>query len=174
MNKIKDPNYYNNKINELNNQFILVTNEIKKSYPLSKTFQNIDKYTLNYNNDLSNQKGIKSKIYILKNDLQKSIQDMEKYKEKIMKEINEYEKKNKEKKQKIKQLNNKNEGAIGFHKDFKKYNNGEIIKTILFFFINLILIIYLLSYGHENTNIILYLKSLLNKLYNYLVIILRK
>ena len=93
MNKIKDPNYYNNKINELNNQFILVTNEIKKSYPLSKTFQNIDKYTLNYNNDLSNQKGIKSKIYILKNDLQKSIQDMEKYKEKIMKEINEYEKK---------------------------------------------------------------------------------
>ena len=70
LNNTNLPSYYNKKINELNTQFFLVTREITNSFPLSKTYPNINKYVVNYNNDLNNQNKIKSELYVLKNELQ--------------------------------------------------------------------------------------------------------
>jgi len=142
--------YYNNKINELNAQYLLVIKEIKKCFPLSKTYPNITKYIETYNNNLSEENHIKSKLYILKNELQNDIENTKNDEQKQINKINNLENKNSELKNKINQLKNKNAGAIGFYHDFKNKYNVEINKIIIFFIITLIMIIYLFTDKNKN------------------------
>lgn len=178
LNNTNLPSYYNKKINELNTQFFLVTKEITNSFPLSKTYPNVNKYVVNYNNDLNNQDKVKSELYVLKNELQKDIQNTENNEKKLMSEINKYEGENKKLKNKIKQLIDKNEGAIGFYNDFNKYYNKEIIKNIIFFIITLSVIIYIIYKNSTNdyivTPIIITIRKLIENIKNYLTNVINK
>ena len=161
--------YYNNKINELNSQYLLVAEEIENSFPLSKTYPDIKSYTDNYNTYLSDEEHIKSELSILKNELQNDIENTKNDEQEQITHINNLENKNNELKNKINQLKNKNEGAIGFYYDFKNKYNVEINKTIIFFIITLIMIIYLFSDKNNIEtitspveNIILPVKNIIN------------
>ena len=139
----REPSYYYKIINDLDSQFVNISKEITNSYPYYKTYPNIKKYVVNYENDIKKENKIKSDLFVLKNVLQKNIQDRENIEQKLMSDINKCENDNKKLKTKLNQLKNQNKGAIGFYSDTKNNYNVVIRKSIFFFIVMLSTILYI-------------------------------
>ena len=139
----REPSYYYKIINDLDSQFVNISKEITNSYPNYKTYPNIKKYVVNYENDLKNENKVKSDLFVLKNELQKNIQDRENIEQNLMSDINKCEHDNKKLKTKLNQLKNQNKGAIGFYSDTKNNYNVVITKSIFFFIVMLSTILYI-------------------------------
>ena len=142
MNNRKPSDYYKI-INDLDSQFVNISKEINNSYPYFKTYPNIKKYVVNYENDIKVENKIKSDLFVLKNELQKNIQDREDIEQTLMRDINKYDNDNKKLKTKLNQLKNQNKGAIGFYSNTQNNYNVVITKSIFFFIVMLSIILYI-------------------------------
>lgn len=65
------PSYYDKKINELDQRFYLVLDEMKKSYPNYKVYPDNPEYENIYSNDVSNIEKTNMDIFSLKKSLDK-------------------------------------------------------------------------------------------------------
>jgi hypothetical protein len=67
----RSPAFYDKKINELNQRFYLVLDELKKSYPTYKVYPDNPEYENIYSNNISNMEKTNMDIFSLKQQIDK-------------------------------------------------------------------------------------------------------
>lgn len=120
---------YDDKLNEINDYFYLSINELRTV--MSKYFTNpeIDAYSVKYNRDIQNLNNAQQQLFLLKNDVEKSMSDYDANINQIDKQLKILDKGNNKLSKKLKSLIERNYGGKGMLVDTnilytqKKYAN---------------------------------------------------
>ena len=130
----RTPEYYSNKLKELNQNYYLILNEYIQQYPKSKTYSKIPSYAKALDDDKINFEKIQSDFFMLKNELEKDIENMAKDIKNVDKMIIKLNKDNKKLNNSLSNLEQSSETAIGMFNDAQKqYNEYLLGNTYLFF-----------------------------------------
>lgn len=130
----RTPEYYSNKLKELNQNYYLILNEYIQQYPKSKTYSKIPSYAKSLDDDKINFEKIQTDFFILKNELEKEIENAAKDIKNVDKMIIKLNKDNKKLNNSLSNLEQSSETAIGMFNDAQKlYNEYLLGNTYLFF-----------------------------------------
>jgi len=121
---------YEKKLIELTERLFLILDELISVYPYYKTYDD-SKYKEQYENDISNLEKTKNDFFILKNDIQKKIQYLEKTIRQNNLKINEYKIDNAMLSEKNISLIDSKNGAKGLFEDSEHLYKINIIKNWL-------------------------------------------
>jgi hypothetical protein len=111
MDVFNDPQDYEKQIKNLDENYMLVLNELSKSYPPAKAFPNDKKLSNTFDKDTANLNTIQSKFFILNDKLKQDIQKISISIEKQNKIIKMLDKENDEIKKKADMLQDSKRGS---------------------------------------------------------------
>jgi len=141
MSKINDE--YDKQIKEINNFFYIVLSEVVAILPKYNTYPEIKTYKNEFSRSMNNLKEVENRIFLLKNNIEKELANMNKNTNQINNQIHSLEKNVSFLKKKLTSLTNSDDASIGMLKDTKILHNQEyagnlilvgIIVSILIFF----------------------------------------
>lgn len=133
MDVYSNPIEYKKQINDLSDRYLIILNELTKSYPQAKAFTEDKKINESFNNDTSNFNKIQSDFFILQDKLKQDIQQISISIEDNNKIINILDKENTKIKKELSSLKDIKLGSKQMFKDTRyTYQMRFIENSILF------------------------------------------
>lgn len=133
MDVYSNPIEYKKQINDLSDRYLIILNELTKSYPQAKAFTEDKKINETFNNDTSNFNKIQSDFFILQDKLKQDIQQISISIEDNNKIINILDKENTKIKKELSSLKDIKLGSKQMFKDTRyTYQMRFIENSILF------------------------------------------
>ena len=120
---------FNDRLKEIDDYFYLSINELRSVMPKYFTNPDIDAYSIKYNSDIQNLNNAQQELFLLKNDVEKSMNDYDDNINQIDKQIKTLDKGNNKLSKKLASLIERNYGGKGMLIDTnvlytqKKYAN---------------------------------------------------
>jgi len=124
-------NNYDNQIKEINDFFYIVLSQVVSILPKYNTYPDIKTYANEFSRSMNNLKEVETRIFLLKNDIEKNLSSMNKKTHQINNEIHSLEKNVSFLKKKLSSLNNSDNASIGMLKDTKMLHNQEYIGNLI-------------------------------------------
>jgi len=125
--------HFNDTNKELNQRYNIIIGEIIKSYPSYKANPKFNTYQDRYNTNINNLQKLQADIFLLKNDLGKNIDTVQKNITNIDETLLKLEEENKVLRQQLNDLNNSDNAAHGMLTDSKTLYNHKLAGNWLMF-----------------------------------------
>ena len=124
---MQSPTTYENLNNELNKRYELIIDEIVKTYPNYKANPKFNAYSQAYKNNMANLQKLQTDYFLLKNNLNKDTDELQKDIKQIDEMLYELEEETKVKREEYAYLKNSDNAAHGQLTDSKTLYNQQLL-----------------------------------------------
>ncbi len=139
---------YESRLTDIDNSFFLTLNELKISMPKHFMNPNIDAYNVTYTKDMQHLNDAQTKLFILKNEIEKAILNETNNIDQITTQINTLKKNNNKLKEKTKNFALNDNASVGMLHDTTELYNKQKSGNWLF----IIAILLSISYYYKSNN----------------------
>ena len=122
-----DPSTYENLNNELNQRYVIILDEIVKTYPSYKANPKFNSYSNSYAKNMSNLQELQTEYFLLKNNLSKNTDELQKDIKQIDEMLYELEEETKKQREEYNNLKNSDNAAYGQLTDSKTLYNQQLL-----------------------------------------------
>ncbi len=133
---METPSYFNQNIKELNQRYFLIIDEIVKTFPKYKSSPKLNSFEEPYNKNINNLRNLQAEYFLLKNNLNKNTDELQKEIKQIDDVLYVLEEEIKVLTRELRDLNNSDNAASGMFTDSRNLYNIQFFgNTILFIII---------------------------------------
>jgi hypothetical protein len=129
------PEYFTNKLKELNQRYVIILDEVVKTYPSYKANPKFNRYEKDYEKNISNLLKLQTDYFLFKNNIVKANTDLQKDIKQIDEMLYELEEENKILREEYAYLTNSNNAARGMLTDSTTLYNQQLTGNWLLFLI---------------------------------------
>lgn len=122
-----DPSTYENLNNELNQRYVIILDEIVKTYPSYKANTKINSYSNSHEKNMSNLQQLQTDYFLFKNNLSKNTDELQKDIKQIDEMLYELEEEMKKQREEYNNLKNSDNAAYGQLTDSKILYNQQLL-----------------------------------------------
>ena len=130
---MQSPTTYETLNNELNQRYVIIVDEIVKTYPNYKANPKFNAYSQAYKNNMSNLQKLQTEYFLFKNNLTKNTDELQKEIKQIDEMLYELEEETKLKREEYAYLKNSDNAAHGHLSDSKTLYNQQLLGNWLLF-----------------------------------------
>jgi len=130
---MQSPSTYETLNNELKQRYVIIVDEIVKTYPNYKASPKINSYSQAYERNMGNLQQLQTEYFLFKNDLIKDTNELQKDIKQIDEMIYELEEETKVKREEYAYLKNSDNAAHGQLTDSKYLYNQQLLGNWLLF-----------------------------------------
>ena len=147
MGSFSSPSLFQTRMNELTQGYNIIVSEIVKTYPNYKANPDFSTFQTSYKTNISSLERLQEEVFLLKNDLNKNINDMQKDIKQVDETIFSLDEENKVLKAQLNDLTNSDNAAGGMLVDSKTLYKQELLGNVILFAATISLLTNLLAKG---------------------------